>query len=172
MRRWLGQVCAWAVIMAAGSALLAAVVVPRLTGATPYTILTGSMSPTYPPGTLVVVEPVDVSDISVGDVITYQLRSGEPEVATHRVVSTGFNMTGERVFVTQGDANDDSDDAPVIPAQIRGRVWYSAPYLGYVNNAVNGDQRQQAVTVVAAGLIAYAAFMFVSSLRERRSVHA
>ena len=35
------------------------IVIPRLTGSTPYTVLTGSMVPTYPPGTLIVVKPED-----------------------------------------------------------------------------------------------------------------
>ncbi len=34
------------------------VVVPKVGGATAYTVLTGSMRPTMPPGTLVVVKPV------------------------------------------------------------------------------------------------------------------
>ena len=46
---WFGQVVAWAVIVAVVSVLAVAVLVPRVTGATPYTILTGSMRPSFPP---------------------------------------------------------------------------------------------------------------------------
>ena len=55
------------------------IVVPKVGGATPLTVLTQSMEPTLPPGTLVVVGPVEPADVRVGDVVTYQIRSGEPE---------------------------------------------------------------------------------------------
>jgi predicted ribosomally synthesized peptide with SipW-like signal peptide len=50
---WLGRLVAGLVILAAVAALVVTVLVPRLTGATPYTIRTGSMTPALPPGTLV-----------------------------------------------------------------------------------------------------------------------
>ncbi len=65
---------------------------PRLGGATPYTVLTSSMEPEYPPGTLVVVRPVPIEEIGIGDVITYQLESGEPTVVTHRVVGLSTTL--------------------------------------------------------------------------------
>ncbi len=46
---WLGQLLAWLAILGVVAILLVAVLVPRLGGATPYTILTGSMKPDYPP---------------------------------------------------------------------------------------------------------------------------
>ncbi len=46
---WAGQVFAWLVILAMVSLLAVAVVIPRLGGATPYTVLTGSMQPGMPP---------------------------------------------------------------------------------------------------------------------------
>lgn len=166
---WMTQVVAWSVILAAVAALTAAVALPRLVGATPYAVLTGSMEPTYPPGTLVVVTPVDVADLGVGDVVTYQLESGQPEVATHRVVSRGVNGRGEHWFRTQGDANSVPDPESVRAEQIRGRVWYSVPYLGQVNDLINGSRRQVALYVVVTGLLGYAAFMFAGAARDRRS---
>ncbi len=150
--------------------LAAAVLVPRLAGATPYTVLTGSMEPTYPPGTLVVVKPVDMDDIAVGDVITYQLESGKATVVTHRVVGVSNRFDGTTQLITQGDANDDPDPLPVAEVQVRGRLWYSAPYLGRLNNVLSGQERQWAVFGVSAALIGYAAFMFVTALRDRRRV--
>ena len=54
------RVTVWLVLLTAAAALAAAVAVPRLTGATPYTVTTGSMRPGYPPGALVVVKPLPV----------------------------------------------------------------------------------------------------------------
>ena len=59
-----------------GATLLVALVVPRLAGATPYVVLTGSMQPKMPPGTLVVARPVDPMSIAPGDVVTYQIQLG------------------------------------------------------------------------------------------------
>ena len=164
--RFSGLVLTWLVILTSLAAV--AVLVPRLAGATPYTVLTGSMRPQLPPGTLVVVEPVDPDELRVGDVITYQLESGKRTVVTHRIVSVDIRLDGETVFTTQGDANDTPDAASVRPVQVRGRLWYAVPYLGYLNNALDGRQRQSAVVVVATALAGYAAFMFVGAVRDRR----
>lgn len=149
--------------------LAVAVLVPRATGATPYTILTGSMRPQYPPGTMVVIRPVAPEKISVGDVVTYQLESGKPAVVTHRVISVGVSVKhpGERTFRTQGDANDIPDQLPVRPLQIRGRLWYDVPHLGRISNTLNNNQRQTATYVVAGALALYAAGMFAGAMRER-----
>lgn len=164
----LGQVLAWLVILVVVAVIAVAVLIPRLGGATPYTIQTGSMRPDMPPGTLVVVRPVDPEEIQVGSVITYQLESGRPTVVTHRVVGQGFAGNGETLFRTQGDANDTPDREQVRPVQVVGEKWYAVPYLGYVNAWLSGQQRQYAVYVVAALLLGYAAFMFLGSLRDRR----
>lgn len=165
---WIGQVVSWLVILAVACVLAVAVVIPRIGGATPYTVLTGSMQPHYPPGTLVVVKPTATDDLKIGDVATYQITSGEPDVATHRIVGVGVNVEGGRVFTFQGDANPSPDPAPVQPVQVKGKLWYAVPYLGYVNDAISGSQRQIAVWVVSAALLGYAAFMFVGAVRDRR----
>ncbi len=165
---WLGQLVAWLVILGVVVVLAVAVVVPRLAGATPYTVLTGSMQPTYPPGTLVVMKPVPIEEIGTGDVITYQRQSGKSTVVTHRVVAVGTRTDGQQFFTTQGDANNTVDAEPVRPVQVKGRLWYAVPYLGHVNSALTGRQRQTAVIGVSTILIGYAAFMFVGSIRDRR----
>ena len=147
------------------------IVIPAVAGATPMTILTQSMEPTYPPGTLVIVQPVDSDKIRIGEAITYQLESGKPEVVTHRVVAISTSQ-GEKTFTTKGDNNAVADPKPVRAVQVRGHVWYSVPYIGYVNLLVNGDARAWAIPVIAVGLFAYAGYMFASgvssSIRRRR----
>jgi len=162
------RVLVWFVLLALLAVLLVAVLVPRIAGATPYSILSGSMTPTYPVGTLVVSKPVDPSEIGIGSAVTYQLESGRPMVVTHRVVQQGINSEGEPIFRTQGDANEVPDEEWVRAVQVRGQVWYAIPYLGYVNRWLTGDQRQLVVYVVAAGLVGYAAVMFGGAVRDRR----
>lgn len=144
-----------ALALVAGLALVL-VVVPKATGSVPLTVLTQSMEPTLPPGTLVVVRPTDADDVAIGDVVTYQLRSGDPTVVTHRVVGRTTTSDGSRAFVLQGDGNAEPDAAPVIPAQVRGVVWYSVPLVGWANQAVNGS-RSWLVPLLAGLLIAYGA---------------
>jgi signal peptidase len=145
---------------------LAMIVVPLAIGATPFTVLTGSMEPSLPPGSLVVTRPVDPDAIDIGDVVTYQLRSNEPEVVTHRVVGVGFGSEGERLFVTRGDAND-VDDEPVRAVQVRGVVAYSVPYLGHLNTWVGMNRPGWLLKAVAAALILYGLLLVAGGVRDR-----
>jgi signal peptidase len=169
---WIWRIACWTVILATTAALTAAVVVPRVAGATPYTVLTGSMRPELPPGTLVVVRQVDPADIGVGTVITYQLESGQPDVVTHRVVAQGIDADGDPVFSTQGDANDTPDKRWVRPVQVKGEVWYSAPHLGRLNTVLTGGERQLGVYAVAAALFGYALLSLGGAIRDRRRTKA
>lgn len=166
---WTGRVLAWLVMLSIGAALTVALIIPRLMGGTPYVIETGSMTPTMPPGTLVVVKPVSPDSIGPGDVITYQVSSGSPVVVTHRVITQGVDMTGQPRWRTQGDANDSPDQKWVLPVQVKGERWYSIPYLGYVTSFVTGQQREVLSIVVVLGLIGYALSMFRGALKERRT---
>ncbi|MBT1607965.1 signal peptidase I [Curtobacterium flaccumfaciens pv. betae] len=148
------------------------IVVPKATGSMPLTVLTQSMEPTLPPGTLLVVRPTPIDDIRVGDVVTYQIVSGQPAVVSHRVVSVSSSSDGERTFVLKGDNNAEADPAPVTAVQIRGVVWYSVPEIGIVNQVVNGS-RSWLIPTVAGVLLTYGAVMmsagFVSAARRRRA---
>lgn len=154
------KVVSWLVLVVCGLLIVAFVLVPRLTGATPYTVLTGSMRPTMPPGTTVVVKPIPFADIQVGDVITYQIASGEPAVVTHRVI--GVNVTAEGIRLeTQGDANPSPDTELVREEQVRGKAWYWLPVIGYVTNGVSGDTRTWLAQGLGIGLIGYAVVTLV-----------
>ncbi|MEO7348929.1 MAG: signal peptidase I [Terrimesophilobacter sp.] len=148
-----------------------AIVVPAVTGSLPMTILTGSMTPNYPPGTLIIVKPVDTDTLRIGDAITYQIESGKSAVVTHRIVAITLVSDGTRTFTTQGDANNTADAEPVLGVQVRGKVWYSIPYLGWVNTVVNGESRAFLIPVIAGGLFLYAGYMGASGIagaRKRR----
>jgi signal peptidase len=164
------QVLAWMVALAAFTLIVALVIVPRLVGATPYTILTGSMVPNLPPGTVVVDRPTAFSAIRNGDVVTYQLRSGESDVVTHRVIAKNVASDGALTLTTRGDANPSADALPVMAKQVRGVVWYAVPYIGYVGAFGGSDQRALAARVVGALLLLYAAWVLISAgfRRSRR----
>ncbi|HEU0205879.1 MAG TPA: signal peptidase I [Pseudolysinimonas sp.] len=146
------------------------IALPMLTKSTPYTVLTGSMTPSYPAGTLVIVKPTDVQQIRIGDVVTYQIASNQPAVVTHRVIQIVEPTTADSTvsFITKGDANSLPDAKPVQSVQVRGVVWYAVPYIGWVNNIVNGDARSVVIPIVAGGLFLYAGFMVASTVVDRR----
>ena len=157
----------WAVFAIVALLVLAVLVVPRVTGAIPLTVLSGSMEPTLSPGAVVIVRPVDLDTLAIGDIITFQPHSGEPELITHRIV--GISAGGdEAVFRTKGDANDAVDPAPVRAAQIKGEVWYDVPSVGYALDELDGGKRTWGVRVIGAGLALWSAWLIGSGLFARR----
>lgn len=71
------------------------------------TVVTGSMEPTLPVGSLLLFTPVDASAVSVGDVITFH-PPNSADLVTHRVVSVDRH-DGTTAISTKGDANDGAD---------------------------------------------------------------
>ncbi|WP_157103693.1 signal peptidase I [Nocardia harenae] len=164
---WVQSVLSWLLLFALAGLLVVTIVLPLVVGGHRFTILTGSMKPAYPPGTLVVVRPEEPVDLAVGTPITYQIRSGAPEVVTHRIVQLRRTADGEIGFVTRGDANRADDEQIVRPEQIRGAVWYSIPYLGYVNNWFSGPKRTYTIAVLVVLLGGYALFALATDTRDR-----
>lgn len=169
---WVRTIGSCLLLLAAAAVLAALVVVPRLSGATPYTVLTGSMAPTLTPGTLIVVKPVAPTDLVAGDVITFQIQSDNPAVNTHRITQVVYDAQGSPRFQTRGDANNVTDRDLLVPGQIRGRLWYSVPYLGYANSALAGESRPILLLIAVSGLGVYAVWMFGSSVSDRRQVRS
>lgn len=100
------------------------VTVPRFFGYEIFNVVSGSMEPEIPVGSLVYVESAPAKDILEGDVIAFQ--SGD-SVITHRVMRNR-NIEGE--FVTKGDANETEDLNPVPHENLIGRVKYHFPMAG------------------------------------------
>ena len=106
--------------------LVIALLAVRVAGFKLYTIESGSMEPSYPVNSLVVVKQAEFEDIEIGDVITYKMSSAGVTV-THRV--TEINEDNES-FTTKGDANAQEDAAPVQYEDVVGVVIFDIPKLG------------------------------------------
>ena len=104
----------------------------RLVGYQVFTVLSGSMEPTYHVGSLIYVKSVDYRELEAGDVITFMM--DEDTVATHRVIQVVPDEEDPTVlrYATQGDANNAPDGTPVHYKNVIGTPVYSIPYLGYV----------------------------------------
>lgn len=148
--------------------LVVTVGVPIATGSDTYTVLTRSMEPGLPPGTLLVVRPTAAADLHIGDVVTYQLQSGKPDVVTHRIVRVEASSDGTRRYVTRGDANAVADASPVRAEQVRGRVWYAVPGIGWLAIVKNSTSLQPWLVGIGALLVLYSLVSIVSWVRKRR----
>ena len=124
-------------ILVAISVIIAVLLVGvRLVGFQVYTVLSGSMEPTYHTGSLIYVKPVDYQEIKSGDVITFML--DEDTIATHRVVQVIPDEEDSTVlrYQTKGDANDVVDAGLVHYKNVIGTPIFSIPYLGFVSNYI------------------------------------
>lgn len=110
-------------------------IVPRIIGISEYTVITPSMEPTIPVGSIVLVKPIEFDEIKEGDIISYYSKNHSDVVVTHRVASIDAD-SGK--LITKGDANNSADVNPVSKEQMIGIVIYSLPKAGiYLQNVVS-----------------------------------
>ncbi|MBP3037142.1 signal peptidase I [Arthrobacter sp. zg-ZUI100] len=153
----------------AALAALTLVVIPMVTGSQTYSVLTSSMAPKYAPGTFLVVKPVPFEELKVGDIITYQIESGSPTVITHRITSVSAEQSGEIVFITKGDNNDVVDELPVREVQVKGKLFYAVPYVGFIANGLGNSDRGAMAQWGAVALMGYGVISLVrGALAKKR----
>lgn len=101
--------------------------VPRFFGYQNFAVISGSMEPNMPVGSIVYAHPEDFENIKVNDVISY--RVNEETMVTHRVVEVNEE---DKSFITKGDANDVNDANPISYENVVGVVKMCIPLLGYI----------------------------------------
>jgi signal peptidase I len=89
-----------------------------------YAVRTGSMTPTYPTGSLVIDRPASSDRLQPGTVITFRVGS---ELVTHRLVATGTDG-----LQTRGDANRTADPWRLPARNVVGEVVGGLRHGGYV----------------------------------------
>ena len=114
--------------------LVCCIGIPRFFGVNEFNILTGSMYPDYPIGTLVFVQSKDPSSIRPGEVVSYVMNE-DLDIVTHRCVGNNYN---DKMLITQGDANN-SEDAPILYENVVGIVVFSVPYVGAAVDYLTND---------------------------------
>ena len=125
----------------------------RVVGLQVFTVLSGSMEPTYHTGSLIYVKKVDPYTITVGEPITFML--DEDTIATHRVVGIVQDEDDSSVirFRTKGDANEAEDGTLVHYKNVIGTPVFSIPYLGYVANYIQNPPGMYIAISVGAVLL-------------------
>lgn len=96
------------------------------------TVLTGSMAPDLPPGSVLIDQRLPVWQLQVGDVITYTAPAPHSYVVTHRVTSVERRPEGV-VITTKGDGNPSDDPWQAVLRE--DHVWEvraAVPYVGLV----------------------------------------
>lgn len=109
-------------------ALAVILIGPNLLGMKSLAVLSGSMEPKIPVGSIVIIYDVEPDELQTGDVITYNLGGGT--LVTHRVVEVDVD---NQSIITKGDANEVEDGAPVSFSQVVGKMKMHVPYLGYIS---------------------------------------
>ena len=130
---------------------------PKVFGYEMYTVISGSMEPEIPIGSLVCIKGTEPADAKEGDVIAFYGARDSAAIVTHRVVENHVVM-GE--IITKGDANQTNDMNPVDYDNFIGRVELSIPKLGLAAQIFTSFEGK----VAAAGVIGLAVILFSISL--------
>lgn len=141
------------IIVALAVILAVALAGVRLVGLQVFTVLSGSMEPTYHVGSLVYVKDVDYKELEAGDVITFML--DEDTVATHRITEVVPDEEDPNTlrYRTRGDANDAEDGNLVHYKNVIGTPVFTIPYLGYFADYIQNPPGTYVAISVGAVLL-------------------
>ena len=118
-----------------------------------YTVISGSMEPTYHVGSLIYVKKVNPSTLKEKDPITFKL--SDDTIATHRIVEIVYDEENpkEYKFRTKGDDNEDVDANLVEPNEVLGKAYFTIPYLGYLATYIQTPPGNIVAICIAISLI-------------------
>ncbi|MDI2021107.1 signal peptidase I [Paenarthrobacter nicotinovorans] len=128
------KVIAFGMLTLAALVFLMLAIGPRVLGYQTSTMLTGSMAPLINPGDVVVTVPTPITDIKVGDIITYHIPVEDQRVETHRITEITTTADGGVAVQTKGDANNGID--PWIATLSGETVDKQIATVPYVGNAI------------------------------------
>ncbi len=136
--------------------------VPRLMGYQIYTVVTGSMEPEIPVGSMVYVKSIAPKEIKEKDVIAFYGGRDINAIITHRVVDNNV-ISGQ--ITTKGDANKTEDMNPVSYSEVIGIVEYTIPKAGALAQTFTSMEGK-----IATGCIVGAAVLLhiVAGLFDRK----
>ena len=135
---------------------------PKVLGGEIFTVISGSMEPEIPKGSLVYVKSTNPEKIQSDDVIAFYGGRDANAIITHRVVENRIIM-GE--FITKGDANQTNDMNPVRYENLIGRAEWSVPQVGMAAQLLTGAQGK----IAAGSLIGLAVVLHIlASVLEKK----
>ena len=132
-------------------------------GIKPYIVLSGSMEPKVPTGSICFINTgVKYDSIKEKDIIAFKV---EKVLVTHRVVAIT-----EEGMVTKGDANEENDAVITTKENYVGKNIYSIPKVGYVVRAIQTTKGKIIFgTVVVLLLVSAIFFGEVDKKKEKEN---
>lgn len=104
-----------------------------------FRVVTGSMEPELPVGSLLVCKEMPIEQIQLSDIVCF--RSINPKmlgkVITHRVIAIHTNDNGSLMLETKGDANLTADSEFVTQSNLIGKVNHSAKDDNFLASVVD-----------------------------------
>src|SRR5260221_670938 len=100
-----------------------------------YSIVSGSMEPKLPVGSMIYTRPAKVENLQKGDVVTFLWRGDgveKPIIITHRIDEV-VHQGAELLFRTKGDTNKEADTRLVAAKDVMAKYAWQLPYLGYLS---------------------------------------
>ncbi len=146
---------------------------PTVFGYQFYNVLTGSMEgpfkDSFDAGSLILVKPVKPEDIKTNDVITFDRKSSDSKLTTHRVKVVNVGSDGSLSFTTKGDANPLPDSVPVPANIVKGKVIWHAAGVGNVIRFAQTDIGMIFTVFIPAGaIVIYEIYIFYLEHAERK----
>lgn len=135
-----------------GAVTIVVVAICLITGVRPAIVVSGSMSPTIPTGSMTFAREIPVSQVQVDDIVTVERVIGNGLV-THRVIGIEEGESGTEL-VLQGDANDTPDPAP-YPVRTAGEVVFHVPGLGSVAAVIRTPLGLTSVALLVAAFVIF-----------------
>lgn len=140
-------------------AMVVLLVGPAAFGNKTLNVLTASMYPTVPVGSLITLDPdVTPDELEPGDIITFNL--GGDLLATHRLMELD---TENQQLITKGDNNDNVDEPMPFDA-LEGKVVYSVPKLGKVAASFND---RSMIPIVVVYLVVFIILVFIPEILKK-----
>ncbi len=149
-------------VLVAGLFLLIAFV--TVSGAKGYSVASNSMSPKLNKGDVVFVREVPFEELKKGDIVTVEFKVGDGTTYTHRIVSIDYNKKEIR---TAGDRTGLVDTESADSEQIRGKVWFSLPLLGYPSLLLTNINYVAIIAIIA--LVIMSVGVFVSRFYKNKT---
>lgn len=118
-----------------------------------FAVLSGSMEPTMPVGSLAVVFPQ--STYTAGDIITVRGEKNPKETVTHRIIDIRQQPNEQNLYVLKGDANEEQDREAIPENRVVGKVLVHLPYLGRMISFAQTQQGFILMIVVPATILLY-----------------
>lgn len=131
-----------------------------------YSVLSGSMEPRIPLGSVILVVPS--KEYKAGDVITFGAETDRTKTVTHRIVDVSRDIDlGKVSYRTKGDANDSVDMELIDSGRVIGKVVFHLPLLGYAVAFAQTQMGLILLIIIPATIIIYSELVSIGQELKR-----